>query len=782
MRIGKLNDLLSGISFEYTFTGSKLIPQTQLAGNPAKGETFALKWETVRDGGISLHFTLPKPAFVDRLAVTVGEKTALTSMELFLGEQPLSRHTAETGKCITAKSVELEAGEVCDALTLVLWADFSNIEVLSVDFYGAVEDGLDLFPTPNAVTVGGSTVPADRFSGCCTDSPEGQRAAEILAEKYAEKTGVQLTVGNAGNICFRTDRSIVPDGCHVEVTETGATVSASNLRGFVYGAETFIKLTDAQAVHTATVSDSPAVPFRGVHLFIPSEDKMPFARRLVKYLLSPMGYNTVILQVSGGMIFDSHPNISAAFENAVKMSKQGLCPPFPHNGVAEGKPITKDMLRSYVDYIRSFGIEVIPEVQSLGHVQYMTHAYPEIAEIPEAEEMQNVDTRNEDKLPSQYYRHCFCPSNPRSYEILFDLLDEIIEVFRPKEYVHMGHDEVYQIGVCKVCKSKSPAELLAYDLNKIHGYLAKKGLKMMIWGDMLQPVTKYQTHPAIDLIPKDIVLMDFIWYFHLDKDIEENLLSKDFKVIYGNVYSSHFPRYESRIRKDGILGGQISAWVATSEAALQQEGKLYDFLMTAQMFWSDAYRKVYTLTYDNMIRAMMPQLRENLSGVKRPSRMAGAAVETLAENTLTFPPRLPVAQQGEIPVGDRFDSLVFWHTALRKNTRLPWTAHDVIGKYILHYEDGSAEEIPITASGNIGFWNRRQNQPLTHKLYRHTGYTATYYTDSVTERTEDGQPVTVYRFEYIPQKHQPIRSVTLEQNPEFDVQVYLAKAEGVTVK
>jgi hypothetical protein len=95
---------------------------------------------------------------------------------------------------------------------------------------------------------------------------------------------------------------------------------------------------------------------------------------------------------------------------------------------------------------------------------------------------------------------------------------------------------------------------------------------------MIQPVTKYQTPDAIDMIPKDIVMLDFIWYFHLGKDIEDNLLEKGFDVLVGNLYSSHFPRYESRIRKEGIHGGQISAWVATNETSLQQEGKFYDRL------------------------------------------------------------------------------------------------------------------------------------------------------------------------------------------------------------
>ena len=48
-----------------------------------------------------------------------------------------------------------------------------------------------------------------------------------------------------------------------------------------------------------------------------------------------------------------------------------------------------------------------------------------------------------------------------SHIIIFDLIDEIVEVVKPARYVHMGHDEVYVIGVCERCRNRSPADLRA---------------------------------------------------------------------------------------------------------------------------------------------------------------------------------------------------------------------------------------------------------------------------------------------------------------------------------
>ena len=207
----------------------------------------------------------------------------------------------------------------------------------------------------------------------------------------------------------------------------------------------------------------------------------------------------------------------------------------------------------------------------------MTVAHPDIAERAENSEIVEViDGKDADIPPNEFYGHSYCPSNPKSYEILFDLIDEIVDVFSPREYVHMGHDEVYQIGVCPRCKGKSPADLLAEDVNRIHAYLAKKGLKMMIWADMFQKVTKYQTSAALDQIPDDIILLDFVWYFHMNEDIEDNLLEKNRKVVLGNMYSSHYPRYETRVVKKGVLGAQTSTWVTTREHEIAREGKMYE--------------------------------------------------------------------------------------------------------------------------------------------------------------------------------------------------------------
>ncbi len=766
MKIGILNELLGTIDFTYFYTGTNIVPKAEVFGNPTKEEPLNLLWNVIGDQDVTLSLRLQKPCYVDTIVLQLGDKTNLRTASVYSGDQLLYQYTAETGKSAKCPDLMLEAGILCDQLEIVLCTDFAHLLVENITLYGALDEGVDLFPTPNIIDITGNDIPLSVFTGCNVICNEAKDAAHLLCEKFQEQTGLTLSE-NGGNITLNVNSALPEDAYELEINPHGCSIQASNLRGFVMAVETFIKLLKKEAIPSVKISDIPFMHFRGVHLFIPSEAQMDFAKRLIKYIISPMGYNTVILQVSGGMIYDRHPEISEAFAHAVEMKEYGW-PAFPHSGIAEGKPITKQMLKDYIRYIRSFGIDVIPEVQSLAHVQYLTIAFPEIAEIAEGDSTEAVDTRIEDMLPSQFYRHDYCPSNPRSYEILFDVIDEIIEVFEPKEFVHMGHDEVRTIGACPICKKKTPAQLFAEDVCKIHEYLASKGLRMMMWADMIQPVTKYQTPDAIDMIPKDIVMLDFIWYFHLGKDIEDNLLEKGFDVMIGNLYSSHFPRYESRIRKPGIHGGQISTWVATNEEELQQEGKLYDLLMTAQLLWAEGYHHNFRLSYDRILQTIIPELRQQLQQISYPS---------LQENTRKV--LITDAACSEIRVNCQYDSLIFSHAAKRRITRQPWTKLDVVANYIITYTDGTTEIVPVTYGGNVGYFNRRQNAPLHHPIYRHTGYTAGWFCDSKTTINSLGKVETLYIYEYIPAQKKCISTITLEQNPDFDAKVFLSSLEGV---
>ncbi len=657
---------------------------TKWDGTSLESTSIFCPWYEVVSSGIYVK-AKTELKIITSVKIQLGENFAPTKILLLDSnkEKVITSYCGETGKAITEKEITLTLDEDISEFVLSFDSNFTDVDIRSIEIFGADLSGTVLFPTPEKM----------------------------------EETGRFFDV-SALKITKKTDENIKANGYTLTVSEKEIIICASDERGFSLADSTVKKLTKNGKIPEIKIYDNPFCSFRGVHLYLPALHQMDFAKKLVENIIAPMGYNHLIIEICGAMEFETHPEINEKYVEANEKYNQGIWPKLPHGTVGGGTIVKKEDIRDFCAFVRSFGIKIIPEIQSLGHVQFMTLAHPEIAEIPkDKKETDATDARLADVPPDEFYAHSFCPSNERSYEILFDLMNEIIDTFEPEEFVHMGHDEIYQIGVCPVCSQKDPADIYVEDILKLHGFLKEKGLKMMIWGDMLQPVTAYKTVSAIDRIPKDIVLLDFIWYFHTDKDIEKNLTSKGFDVIIGNLYSSHFPRFEKRIRGEKIHGGQISAWVQTNEESLQREGKLYDFIYTAQMLWSESYSKNCRYVYDRIIRNMIPSLRATIQGTKEfePSKnfFRGFAKEL------------------DIKVNSLAQTISFTHATDDLIPRTPWAEGKNIGFYKVTYADNTSVEIPLISSLNIFYSGRRQNAPFENGYYRHNGYMGSWATDEV---------------------------------------------------
>ena len=816
-------------------------------GGLFRAEPVGWKGGSLYDVGFDVFIDLKTTCFVDR--VVIAQDTPSSSA--FAGVTALVSCDGKTFRTagrldpgvrgmIADETVVVPLGVTARVLVMRFTACFRNIVFKRMDIFGRELDSPVVYPIPVKIEYPsrrGKPPPA-KISGIVTgENPSEDTifAAHLLAEKIAEdfgkhmpiveeteikNTSGMLLISKTGEIKSLAGKSsgVRPEGYALRADRRTVRLYAADRRGLIYGAETLLALLRASGgglrIPACAIDDYPASQMRGVHFGLPWREDIPFVKRLIRHVLAPMRMNTIFLEFTAGMRFDRRPEINEAWVRANRKAALGEWPPVPHGDmVTSGDCLTKDEVRDLVAYARSYGFEVIPEVQSLSHVQYLTMTYPEIAETErELAAAGDVDIEKEDKKPAEFYPHCYCPLDEKSYEIIFDLIDEVVEVVKPARYVHMGHDEVYEIGVCERCRNRAPADLFALHVNKVHAYLKKKALGMMIWSDMLQPVTSYQTPPAIDRIPKDIVLLDFIWYFHMDKDIEDHLLGRGFKVMMGNMYSSHYPRYETRRAKKGILGAEVSTWARADESTFARLGKLYDFIYSANMMWSDAYRENLRFTYDDIITAMLPRIRSRLHGELFPSQArrrtftplkiraaragnpalprgrrafhgvpftlgSGVTVEGPAVRDRKHPSELRIA------VRRKFDSLIFLHAA-STNAELTRADRMPLGAYFIEYADGRKIKAPIEYGVNIAEIGRRHAQPMTHNMYRHAGYIATYLADPfVQEKTDDGRDITLYGYEWMnPRSDDTIKAVWLSAEGTTDAAVTLFGVTGVTAE
>ncbi len=234
--------------------------------------------------------------------------------------------------------------------------------------------------------------------------------------------------------------------------------------------------------------------------------------------LAPRKVNTLILRVDFNYQFESH----AELRDSVALSKADV--------------------KKLVNACRANKIRIIPQINLLGHQSWAstTHnllrVYPTFDETPHVKMPVKYEWPNPDNL----YCKSYCPLHPGVHPVVFALVDEITEVFETDAF-HAGMDEVFYIGddKCPRCSGRDKAELFAGEVQKIRDHLARSKKELWIWGDRLidgkttsigiWEASFNNTHRAIDMIPKDVVICD--WHYERPDQTAVYFAMKGLRVI-----------------------------------------------------------------------------------------------------------------------------------------------------------------------------------------------------------------------------------------------------------
>ena len=356
-------------------------------------------------------------------------------------------------------------------------------------------------------------------------------------------------------------------------------------------------ISRSNSLEQSLIFDYPVKEFRGYKMFIPPKESFFDDIKYITDMLIDFRYNYIILEIGGAMEYIRRPEINKAWEELCADVKEysgkgddialGKLYPWPKNVIhvdnGGGSFVSQKSMKLALKYIEASGIKVIPETPSLSHCDYLVRTYPEIRE------------RKEDTD----YPDTYCPSNPKTYEILFDVLDEIYDVFTP-EFINIGHDELFSIGLCEKCKDHEPTELFVQDVLKIKSYLEQKNVRIMMWADMLS--NKLPRHggagrsekgdpqyvPPLfeirNMLPRDIIMID--WWYNSDEN-HINVMEKcGYKALFGNLDMYIFNNYD-RIKKDAVLGGIASNWGSLKPLYMQLNSQNFCILFNSLVFWND---------------------------------------------------------------------------------------------------------------------------------------------------------------------------------------------------
>ncbi len=276
----------------------------------------------------------------------------------------------------------------------------------------------------------------------------------------------ESAVKDKGSITLKLDNSASvpgsPEGYILTISDGAVDIISRGEAGLFYGCETLEQLLeDARDFHVSIpacrITDSPALSYRAVHMDVKHHlDYMNYyyecIDRLARYKI-----NAVIFE----------------FEDKLRYRRQPI--------VGAPQAISIEEMAALTKYAGERHIEISPLVQGLGHATFILkhQQYAPLRELPDN-------------------RWAFCPLDEGTYEVLFDLYRDAIEATPGSKYLHVGGDEIGNIGLCPRCKPTADKEgllsLNLYWLKRVCEFADENGRIPIFWDDM--PLKEAGVYPS----------------------------------------------------------------------------------------------------------------------------------------------------------------------------------------------------------------------------------------------------------------------------------------------
>ena len=172
---------------------------------------------------------------------------------------------------------------------------------------------------------------------------------------------------------------------------------------------------------------------------------------------------------------------------------------FPYSGIlssiAAKNAYSKKNILEILQAAKSLDLNVIPLVQTFGHLEFALKLkeFYHLREVPESPQS-------------------LCPSLNSSFTFINEIVTQVIELHTLSQqhqnmilnqnegnsktipqltHIHIGCDEVYQLGECPRCREKIHDQLFLDHVYNVASFIKKKwpNLKVIIWDDQIRQIS-----------------------------------------------------------------------------------------------------------------------------------------------------------------------------------------------------------------------------------------------------------------------------------------------------
>ena len=310
-----------------------------------------------------------------------------------------------------------------------------------------------------------------------------------LTNRNSDKNSIQLKID--------TTRISTPEGYRLHISPKGVRITGKTETGLFYGLQTLRQiLNDERFYHPTTrswqipaleIQDSPAFPYRGMHLdvsrhFFPKEYILKWIDLMALYKINTLHWH---LTDAGGWRVEikKYPELTRTAAWRTQIGWKEWWTAKDRQYLEEGTPgayggyYTQEDIREIVAYAMNRHVEIIPEIEMPGHSEEIFAVYPHLC------------------CSGKAYRNGeFCIGNEDTFEFIENVLTEIMELF-PSRYIHIGGDEASKAAwtKCPKCqkrkkeeKLKDERELQSYLIRRVGDFIEKQGREFIGWDEILE--------------------------------------------------------------------------------------------------------------------------------------------------------------------------------------------------------------------------------------------------------------------------------------------------------
>lgn len=410
---------------------------------------------------------------------------------------------------------------------------------------------------------------------------------ELDAEPVKNKSEAQVKLMLPGEThVYRSDCAENPEGYVLVINSNGIDIFASGPAGHLYGIMTLVQLRCQFGVQLPQlrIDDAPVMSHRGASLTFP-QGNTAYRAAYMKHLIPQLTrwkINTLYLYLETYFQFPSLPHVAGP--GAMKPSD------------------AEEMDR----LCRAYNIKLIPELNVMGHC----------GEILALQRYSKLAENNTDEDVRTIWGNSLCACSPEVDKVIDSILEDVMNCFS-SDIIHVGGDEVYNLGVCPVCtieagKIGSKQGLYIRYFSRIKEILNRRGRKMGIWGDMLlhyfKDIPPVERKTIFEPLSRGAIIYDWSYDGSSPDDIDF-FVKEGFETIAcssTNLYNSPslWP-YQSVNQRMlfadaaalGASGGMTTAWC--NYLGLHEEHFNYLFASGGTALWSGAAKEHLALNLSN---------------------------------------------------------------------------------------------------------------------------------------------------------------------------------------